>query len=76
MKAPTTYWTTSSRGTMSAEFLPTVAASSFRTRSEKYLANLVKADGAAAAADERPVAVYMVAGMFEHGQAEALGFAL
>ncbi len=37
----------------------------------KYLANLAKADGAAAAADERPIKVSMVAGMFEHGQAEA-----
>jgi hypothetical protein len=37
----------------------------------KYLANAAKADDAAAAADERPIVVHMVAGMFEHGQAEA-----
>ena len=37
----------------------------------KYLANLAKADGAAMASGERPVEVYVVAGMFEHGQAEA-----
>src|SRR5216683_1098225 len=37
----------------------------------KYLANLAKADGATAAADERPIVVHMVTGMFEHGQAEA-----
>ena len=70
MKAPTTYWTTSSRGTSPSAFLPSVAASSFRTRSD-YLADLAKADGAAAAADERAIKVDMVASMFEHGQAEA-----
>jgi hypothetical protein len=37
----------------------------------KYLADLAKADGAAAAADERAIKVDMVASMFEHGQAEA-----
>jgi hypothetical protein len=40
-------------------------------QTRNYLANLAKADGAAAAADQRPIEVYMVAGMFEHGQAEA-----
>jgi hypothetical protein len=37
----------------------------------KYLANLAKADGTTAAADERPIKVDMVASMLEQGQAEA-----
>jgi hypothetical protein len=37
----------------------------------KYPADAAKADGAAAPADERPIVVDVVPGMFEHGQAEA-----
>ena len=55
---------------ISAEFLPTVTAR-IPHQVRKDFANLAKADGTAAAADERPIEVYVVAGMFEHGQAEA-----
>jgi hypothetical protein len=36
----------------------------------KYLANRAKGDGAATITDQRPMEMHVVAGVFEHGQAE------
>src|SRR5260370_30975892 len=71
MKAPTTYWTTSSREMASADFLSTLAASFVAHQIGEYLANSAQSDGTAAAANQRPIEIDMVLGMFKHGQAEA-----